>query len=131
MKKFFLIAAMFAASVAGANADSKLVIPSVDEAQANGWEALWGDYKYGYVMPENYVLIDNEEISLQLNKAANVSASSQVKDYTVNLQMGSSWSRESNTQVWMLESLYDGMFQPTAHSSTMLTIQALTRLHTL
>lgn len=37
MKKFFLIAAMFAASVAGANADSKLVIPSVDEAQANGW----------------------------------------------------------------------------------------------
>ena len=114
MKKFFLIAAMFAASVAGANADSKLVIPSVDEAQANGWEALWGDYKYGYVMPENYVLIDSEEISLQLNKAANVSASSQVKDYTVNLQMGSSWSRESNTQVWMLESLYDGMKQPYA-----------------
>lgn len=36
MRKFFLTAALIAASVIGANADTKMTIPSVAEAQANG-----------------------------------------------------------------------------------------------
>ena len=63
MKKLFFTAAILAASVAGVNADTKMPIPTVEEAQANGWEGLWGDYQYGYVMPENYVLVDNEEVT--------------------------------------------------------------------
>ena len=113
MKKILLAAALMAAAT-GASADTKMTIPSVDEAQKAGWEGLWGDYKYGYVMPDNYVFVDNEEIKVNLNKAANVATSCQVEGYDINLQMGSAWSRESNEAVWMLESLYDGMRQPYA-----------------
>ena len=114
MKKLFLMAALFAASVAGASADTTMEIPSVETAQANGWEALWGDYQYGYVMPENYVLVDNDEITLQLNRAANVATSCQVEGYSINLQMGSSLGRESNTAQYSLEGLYATMKQPYA-----------------
>ena len=114
MKKLFFMAAALAASLINANADTKMVIPSVEEAQANGWKALWDDYQFGYVMPENYVFVDNEEIKLQLNRAANVATSCQVDGYNINLQMGSAWGRESNDAVWNLESLYTGMKQPYA-----------------
>ncbi len=114
MKKLFFTAAILAASVVGANADTKMPIPTVEEAQQQGWEALWGDYQYGYVMPENYVLVDNEEVKVSLNKAANVATTCQVKDYDINLQMGSAWNRESNDAVWTLESVYAGMKQPYA-----------------
>ena len=114
MKKLFLMAALFAASVAGASADTTMEIPSVETAQANGWEALWGDYQYGYVMPENYMLVDNDEITLQLNRAANVATSCQVEGYSINLQMGSSLGRESNTAQYSLEGLYATMKQPYA-----------------
>ena len=118
MKKLFFTAAILAASVVGANADTKMPIPTVEEAQQQGWEALWGDYQYGYVMPENYVLVDNEEVKVSLNKAANVATTCQVKDYDINLQMGSAWNRESNDAVWTLESVYAGMKQPYAVSFT-------------
>ena len=36
-------------------------------------------------MPENYVLVDNEEVKVSLNKAANVATTCQVKDYDINL----------------------------------------------
>ena len=114
MKKLFFIAAMFAASVAGVNADTKMVIPSVDEAKANGWEALWGDYQYGYIMPENYVFVDNDDMTLQLNKAANVGVTTLVDGYPLNLQMGSSVPRESNAGVYALDAIYAGMKQPYA-----------------
>ena len=114
MKKLFFIAAMFAASVVGANADTKMPIPTVEEAQANGWEGLWGDYQYGYVMPDNYVLVDNEEVKISLNKAANVSTTCQVEGYDINLQMGSSLGRESNIPQYSLEGLYATMKQPYA-----------------
>ena len=114
MKKLFFTAAILAASVAGVNADTKMPIPTVEEAQANGWEALWGDYQYGYVMPENHVLVDNDDINLQLNRAANVATTCQVKDYSINLQMGSSLGRESNAPQYTLDGLYATMKQPYA-----------------
>ena len=113
MKKILLAAALMAAAT-GASADTKMTIPSVDEAQKAGWEGLWGDYKYGYVMPDNYVFVDNEEITLKLAKAANVSTSCQVEGYSINLQMGSSLGRESNTPVYMLDQVLDGVKQPYA-----------------
>ena len=113
MKKILLAAALMAAAI-GASADTKMTIPSVDEAQKAGWEGLWGDYKYGYVMPDNYVFVDNEEITLKLAKAANVSTSCQVEGYSINLQMGSSLGRESNTPVYMLDQVLDGVKQPYA-----------------
>ena len=114
MKKIFLVAALFAASITSVNADTDVTIPSVETAQANGWDALWGDYQWGYVMPENHMLVDNEEITVQLNRAANVATSCQVAGYDINLQMGSSLTRESNTPIYSLETLYATMKQPYA-----------------
>lgn len=114
MKKIFLVAALFAASITGVNADTDVTIPSVETAQANNWDALWGDYQYGYVMPENYVLVDNEEITVQLNRAANVATSCQVAGYDINLQMGSSLTRESNTPVYSIDAICAGIAQPYA-----------------
>lgn len=65
-------------------------------------------------MPADYVFVDNEEITLKLNEAANVATSCKAAGYDINLQMGSAWSRESNEEVWMLSSLYVGMSQPYA-----------------
>ena len=115
MKNLLLIVALVIAGAMKLNAKTSIHIPTVEEAQTNGWEALWGSYDYGYVMPENYTFVDNDEIKLYLNKAANVATGVQCKnDFSIALQMGSSMERESNEAVYMLEALYNGMKQPYA-----------------
>ena len=115
MKNLLLTAALVIASAMNLNAKTSIHIPTVEEAQANGWETLWGSYEYGYIMPENYILADNDELKLYLNKAANVATNVQCKeDFNIALQMGSSMERESNEPVYMLEALYNGMKQPYA-----------------
>ena len=109
MKNLVLTVAFVIASVINLNAKTSIHIPTVEEAQANGWESLWGSYEYGYVMPENYTLVDNDEFKLYLNKAANVATNVQCKEnFNIALQMGSSMERESNEPVYMLEALYNG-----------------------
>ena len=72
MKNLLLIVALAIAGAMNLNAKTSIHIPTVEEAQTNGWEALWGSYDYGYIMPENYTFVDNDEFKLYLNKAANV-----------------------------------------------------------
>ncbi|WP_443733584.1 hypothetical protein, partial [Xylanibacter rarus] len=115
MKNLLLIVALVIAGAMNLNAKTSIHIPTVEEAQTNGWEALWGSYDYGYIMPENYTFVDNDEFKLYLNKAANVATGVQCKDnFSIALQMGSSMERESNEAVYMLEALYNGMKQPYA-----------------
>lgn len=61
MKNLLLIVALAIAGAMNLNAKTSIHIPTVEEAQTNGWEALWGSYDYGYIMPENYTFVDNDE----------------------------------------------------------------------
>ena len=47
MKNLLLIVALAIAGAMNLNAKTSIHIPTVEEAQTNGWEALWGSYDYG------------------------------------------------------------------------------------
>ncbi len=120
MKKFLLLAAA-AAMTAAASAQIVIAPPTVEEAQAAGYEALWGDYAYGYVLPNNTELVDNDDIKVVMNNAsaskpgANISTSglnTTVFDRAFN--MGSAASFGSFENVYSLEFVSDGIKQPYA-----------------
>lgn len=120
MKKILLLSAV-AAMAAAASAQIVIAPPTVEDAQAAGMEALWGDYQYGYVLPQDYTLVDNESIKVVMNNestskpGANVSVSGlNTKLFDRAFNMGSAANFGSSEPFYSLEMLSDGIKQPYA-----------------
>ncbi len=120
MKRFLLIAAAASMGMA-ASAQTVIAPPSVEEAQAAGMEALWGDYQYGYVLPQDYTLVDNDAIKVVMNNGssakpgANVSVSGlNTTVFSAAFNMGSSAEFGTNDAVYDLAAVSNGIKQPYA-----------------
>ena len=120
MKKILLLSAV-AAMAAAASAQIVIAPPTLEEAKAANYEALWGDYQYGYVLPNQTVLADSDDVKVVMNNAstskpgANVSISglnTTVFDRAFN--MGSAANFGSSEPFYSLEMLSDGIKQPYA-----------------
>ena len=120
MKKILLIAAASVMTIA-ATAQTVIAPPTLDEAKAAGFEALWGDYQYGYVLPNGYQLVDNEAITVKMDNAstskpgANVSTSSlNTTAFDRAFNMGSAASYGAFEGVYDLQAVSNGIKQPYA-----------------
>ncbi|MCD8203215.1 MAG: hypothetical protein LUD48_06215 [Prevotella sp.] len=95
--------------------DTEIVWPTIDEAEAAGYEALWGSYEYGYVLPDNYVFADNDDITIEIPVASNVTPYTTGEGNSVIASsMGSSIGDDSNDAPFSFDGLYEGMKQPYA-----------------
>ncbi|MDE7386854.1 MAG: hypothetical protein K2N28_06920, partial [Muribaculaceae bacterium] len=120
MKKFLLIAAASVMTVA-ASAQTVIAPPTLDEAKEKGYDALWGDYQFGYVLPNGYVCADNDEVKVVMDNGstskpgANISVSglnTTVFDSAFN--MGSAAAFGSTEALYSLEAVSNGIKQPYA-----------------
>ncbi len=114
MKKLFTLA-IVALCTMSMSAQTTITWPTIDEAEAAGYEALWGSYEYGYVLPDNYVFADNDEITIEIPVASNVTPYTTGEGNSVIASsMGSSIDQDSNDAPFSFEALYEGMKQPYA-----------------
>ncbi|MBD5265973.1 MAG: hypothetical protein HDS44_03285 [Bacteroides sp.] len=120
MKKILLVAAASAMFMA-ATAQTVIAPPTLDEAKEKGFDALWGDYQFGYVLPNDYTLVDDDAVKVVMNNGstekpgANISTSSlntTVFDRAFN--MGSSANYGKNGEVYNLADVSNGIKQPYA-----------------
>lgn len=95
--------------------------PTVEEAQAAGFDALWGDYQYGYVLPQDYQLVDNDDLKVVMNNGSAAKPGANVSTSSLNttlfdraFNMGSAASFGAFEGVYSLEFLSDGIKQPYA-----------------
>ncbi len=114
MKKLFTLA-IVALCTMSMSAQTTITWPTIEEAEAAGYEALWGSYEYGYVLPDNYVFADNDEITITIPVASNVTpfTTGEGNDVIAS-SMGSSWDDNSNDAPWSFDALYESMKQPYA-----------------
>ncbi|WP_290079087.1 hypothetical protein [uncultured Duncaniella sp.] len=120
MKKFLLFSAASAMAIA-ATAQTVIVPPTVADAQTAGYEALWGDYKYGYVLPNETQLVDNDAIKVVMNNASTAKPGANISMSGINttlfdrsFQMGSAAGYGSADPIYALEALSEGIKQPYA-----------------
>ena len=120
MKKILLFAATSAMAIA-ATAQTVIAPPTLDEAKAAGYDALWGDYQYGYVLPNDYQLVDNDDIKVVMNNASTSKPGSNISMANINttlfdraFQMGSAASYGAFEAVYDLQFVSDGIKQPYA-----------------
>ncbi|WP_300504885.1 hypothetical protein [uncultured Duncaniella sp.] len=120
MKKTLLLATASIMAMA-ATAQTVIAPPTVDEAKAAGYAALWGDYQYGYVLPNETVLTDNADLKVVMNNGsadkpgANVSITglnTTVFDRAFNI--GSAADFGYFEAVYSLEAISSGIKQPYA-----------------
>ena len=104
-----------------ATAQTVIVPPTVADAQAAGYEALWGDYKYGYVLPNETQLVDNDAIKVVMNNASTAKPGANISMSGINttlfdrsFQMGSAAGYGSADPIYALEALSEGIKQPYA-----------------
>lgn len=104
-----------------ASAQTVIAPPTVDEAKEKGYEALWGDYQYGYVLPNETTLVDNDDIKVVVNNGssskpgANVATSSlNTKLFDRAFNMGSAAGYGSYEGVYSLDAVSAGIKQPYA-----------------
>ncbi len=95
--------------------------PTLDEAKAANYEALWGDYQYGYVLPQNYQLVDNEEMKVVMNNGSTDKPGANISTSNINttvfdraFNMGSAASFGAYENVYALDALSNGIAQPYA-----------------
>ncbi|MDE6090780.1 MAG: hypothetical protein K2G41_08770 [Duncaniella sp.] len=120
MKKVLLLAAA-SAMVMAASAQTVIAPPTVDAAKAAGYEGLWGDYQYGYVMPNGTTLVDDDNIKVVVDNGstdkpgANVALSSlNTTLFGSGFYMGSAASAGYFESVYSLQALSNGIKQPYA-----------------
>ncbi len=120
MKKILLVAAA-SAMVMAANAQTVIAPPTLDEAKEKGYEALWGDYQYGYVLPNDCELVNNDAIKVVMNNGSNSKPGANVSVTGLNttafdraFNMGSSAGYGYSEAVYSLQAISDGIKQPYA-----------------
>ena len=104
-----------------ATAQTVITPPTVDDAKAANYEALWGDYKYGYVLPNESQLVDNDDIKIVMNNGSTAKPGANVSMSNINttlfdraFQLGSAASYGAFEAVYSLEALSNGIKQPYA-----------------
>ena len=120
MKKILLFSAASAMAIA-ATAQTVIVPPTVADAQAAGYEALWGSYDFGYVLPNEVQLVDNEAIKVVMNNGSTEKPGANVSTSNLNttafdraFQMGSAASYGAFEGVYDLQAISNGIRQPYA-----------------
>lgn len=120
MKKSLLFVAAASLGMM-ASAQTVILPPTAEEAQAAGFEALWGDYQYGYVLPQDYTLVDNEAVKVVMNNGSASKPGANVGFTGLNTEMfdrafymGSAASYGAFEGVYSLEFLSEGIKQPYA-----------------
>ncbi|MDE6693230.1 MAG: hypothetical protein K2K05_07570, partial [Muribaculaceae bacterium] len=101
---------------------STLVVPpTIEVAMEKNYDALWGDYQYGYVLPNETVLADSEDLKVVMNNGseskpgANVSITGLNTDvFDRAFNMGSAASFGSFEGVYSLDAVSNGIKQPYA-----------------
>ncbi len=106
---------------AAASAQIVIAPPTLEEAQAAGYAPLWDDYQYGYVLPNDYTLVDNDALKVVMNNASTANPGANISTSGLNttvfdraFNMGSSASFGWNEGVYSLEAVSDGIRQPYA-----------------
>ena len=120
MKKVLLLAAASAMFMA-ASAQTVIAPPTLDEAKTKEFPALWGDYQYGYVLPNDYTLVDNEAIKVVMNNGSETKPGANISTSGLNttvfdraFNMGSAATFGSFEAVYSLSGLSTGIKQPYA-----------------
>lgn len=120
MKKSLLLSLAAGLSMA-ASAQVVIAPPTVDEAKAAGWDALWNDYQYGYVLPQGHVLVDNDNLKVVMNNGSTDKPGANVSITSLNttvfpsaFNMGSAASYGYFEPVYDLAGVSAGIKQPYA-----------------
>ncbi len=130
MKKLFTLA-IVALCTMSMSAQTTITWPTVEEAEAAGYEALWGDYAYGYNLPDNYTFVDNDEITVTLPVTSIVASNFTTGEGETPIAsyMGSSIGDNTNDAPFSFDGLFEGMkqnyavFKVTPKVSGRLTLQ--------
>ncbi|MDE6555726.1 MAG: hypothetical protein K2K55_02045 [Duncaniella sp.] len=120
MKKFLLFAAASTLAMA-ASAQTVIAPPTLETAQAQKWDALWGDYQYGYVLPNDYQLVDDDYVKVVMNNGSESKPGANVSTTGLNttlfdraFNMGSSAGYGYAEAVYSLDAISAGIKQPYA-----------------
>ena len=100
-----------------ANKYSSLIVPpSVDDAKAAGYEAAWGNYEWGYTIPNGTTITETDDITVSVNNGSTDHNGANVVFTNLNtnvfgsaFSMGSAASDESFDPVYSLNVLCDGI----------------------